>query len=99
MRGDILKVIPDRAISFEVFSDDFEEMRRQACQITHWGRKVYVKIPVTNSEGKCSTQLVRELAGTGVRLNVTAVLTLDQVTRIAGALAGGPPAVKAGYSL
>src|ERR1044072_3519197 len=69
---DILKAIPDRPISFEVFSDDFEEMRRQACKITHWGPNVYVKIPVTNSEGKCAAALVRELAATGVRLNVTA---------------------------
>jgi transaldolase len=90
---DIVKAIPDRPISFEVFSDDFDEMRRQACKIARWGPNVYVKIPVTNSEGKCAAALVRELAGSGVRVNVTAVLTLEQVSRIAEALAGGPASV------
>lgn len=90
---DILKAIPDRPISFEVFSDDFGEMRRQAYKIARWGPNVYVKIPVMNSEGKCAAALVRELASSGVRVNVTAVLTLDQVSRIAEALAGGAASV------
>src|SRR5262245_39368205 len=90
---DILKAIPDRPISFEVFSDDFAEMRRQACKIARWGSNVYVKITVTTSEDQCATSLVRDLAGSGIKLNVTAVLTLDQVSRIAEALAGGAPSV------
>jgi len=90
---EILRDIPDRPISFEVFSDDFEEMRQQACRIAGWGGNVYVKIPVTNSAGTDAAGLVRELAETGVKVNVTAVLTLDQVTRMVEALAGGPPAL------
>jgi transaldolase len=89
----ILEAIPNRPISLEVFSDDFADMRRQACKISRWGENVYVKIPVTNSEGKCAAPLVHELACSGVRLNITAVLTLDQVERIATAVGAGPAAV------
>jgi transaldolase len=89
---DILCAIPDRPISFEVFSDDFAEMRRQAHKIATWGRNVYVKIPVTNTRGESSVELVRDLARAGVKLNVTALLTLDQVREVSAALAGGPPA-------
>ncbi len=90
---EILEAIPDRPISFEVFSDEFEEMRRQACKISRWGDNVYVKIPVTNSQGKSAEPLIRELAASGVKLNVTAILPLDQVRRITDCLAGGPPSV------
>jgi transaldolase len=89
---DILCAIPDRPISFEVFSDDFAEMRRQAHTIATWGRNVYVKIPVTNTRGESSVELVGDLARAGVKLNVTALLTLDQVREVSAALAGGPPA-------
>jgi transaldolase len=89
----VLKAIPDRPISFEVFSDDFVEMRRQAVRIAGWGENVYVKIPVTNTPGQSSAPLIRDLAGSGLKLNVTAVFTLRQVWEVTRALAGGPPAV------
>ena len=75
---DILDAIKDRPISFEVFSDDFAEMDRQAREIASWGKNVYVKIPVTNTEGKPSYELVKKLSGAGIKLNVTAVFTLEQ---------------------
>jgi transaldolase len=89
---DILQAIPDRPISFEVFSDDFDEMAYQARKITKWGVNVYVKIPVTNTRRESSVQLIRTLAQAGVKLNVTALLTVDQVRDVSAALAGGPPA-------
>ena len=88
----VLAAIPDRPISFEVFSDDFCEMERQAIEISQWGPNVYVKIPITNTRGEDSVDLCRRLAGRGLKLNVTALLTLDQVRKAAAALAGGPPA-------
>lgn len=89
---DILRAIPDRPISFEVFSDDFEEMRRQARKIAYWGDNVYVKIPVTSTRSESSVDLIRDLTRIGVKLNVTALLTLDQVREVSAALAGGAPA-------
>jgi transaldolase len=89
---DILRAIPDRPISFEVFSDDFEEMRRQALLIASWGPNVYVKIPVTNTERQSSTPLIGELAKKGVRLNITALMTLDQVRDVSGAIGRHAPA-------
>jgi transaldolase len=88
----VLAAIPDRPISFEVFSDEFEEMERQAQEIAQWGPNVYVKIPITNTHGESSVELCRRLADAGLKLNVTALLTLDQVREITGALAGGAPA-------
>jgi transaldolase len=88
----VLAAIPDRPISFEVFSDEFSEMERQAIEISQWGSNVYVKIPITNTRGENSVDLCRRLAGRGLKLNVTALLTLDQVRKAAAALAGGPPA-------
>lgn len=88
---DILATIPDRPISLEVFSDEFPEMAVQARRIAGWGDNVYVKIPVTNTRGESSADLVRSLAADGIKLNVTALLTLDQVHRVSDALAGGPP--------
>src|SRR6266550_7659721 len=76
---EILDAIPDRPISFEVFSDQFDEMERQAREIATWGDCVYVKIPVTNTRREPSYDLVRRLAHEGVKLNITAILTLDQV--------------------
>jgi transaldolase len=90
---DILQAIPDRPISFEVFSDDFTEMARQARKIAGWGENVYVKIPVTNTQGESSATLVHDLAREGVKLNVTALTALDQVREMSAALAGGPPAI------
>jgi transaldolase len=90
---EILQAIPDRPISFEVFSDEFGEMERQARKIARWGENVYVKIPVTNTLGESSTKLVHDLAQAGVKLNVTALTALDQVRDASAALAGGPPAI------
>lgn len=89
---DILSAIPDRPISFEVFADDFDEMERQAERIATWGDNVYVKIPVTNTQGETCAPLVRRLAGRGVKQNVTALMTLAQVHAITDALAEGPAA-------
>ena len=89
---DILREIPDRPISLEVFADDFTEMKRQARKIATWGDNVYVKIPVTNTLGESSDKVVSALARSGVKVNVTALLTLDQVRDMSAALGGGPPA-------
>ena len=90
---DILKSITEKPISFEVFSDEFPEMRRQAMKIKDWGKNVYVKIPITNTRGESSLPLVRELAREGVRLNITAIFTEEQVTGVAQALNPKVPAV------
>lgn len=86
----ILEVITDRPISLEVFSDDFDEMERQAREIASWGSNLYVKIPVTDTRGRKSTELVRTLAHDGLKLNVTAITTLEQVKEVAAAMANGP---------
>lgn len=90
---EVLAKITDKPISFEVFADDFAEMKRQALEIAGWGRNVYVKIPVTNSLGQSSYELVQELAHRDVKLNVTAILTLKQVFQTAQALKGGAPSI------
>lgn len=89
---DIVEAIPDRPISFEVFADEFDEMERQGEKIATWGENVYVKIPVTNTRGESSAPLVRRLAGRGVKQNVTALMTLQQVEEVAAALSDGPAA-------
>lgn len=89
---DILSVIKDRPISFEVFSDDFNEMHEQALEIARWGSNVYVKIPVTNTKGQSACDLIRHLAKKGVKQNVTALMTLDQVKDVTQALSEGPSA-------
>ena len=83
--------IPDRPISFEVFSDDFDDMEREALTIAGWGDNLYVKIPVTNTAGESTAPLLRRLAGQGVKLNVTAVFTAAQVSPVVAALADAPP--------
>jgi len=90
---EILDVVHDRPISFEVFADEFCEMERQARQIAGWAENVYVKIPVTNTRRESSLELANVLSQSGVKVNVTAVLTLDQVRKSAAALAGGAPAL------
>lgn len=90
---DVLSSIKDKPISFEVFADDFKEMKRQALEIAKWGSNVYVKIPITNSEGQSSIPLIKELSSQGVRLNVTAILTLQQVVETVAALTGGAPSI------
>jgi transaldolase len=89
---DVLAVIRDRPISFEVFADEFPEMERQAHKIAGWGDNVYVKIPVTNTRAEPSLDLICRLAHSGVKVNVTALLALDQVREVVGALAGSAPA-------
>ena len=89
---DIVRAIPDRPISLEVFSDDFGEMATQARRIASWGENIYVKIPVTNTRGESSVPLVRSLAAAGVKQNVTALMTLAQVRDVAEALGRGPSA-------
>lgn len=88
---DILDLIPDRPISFEVFSDDLEEMGRQARRIASWGENVYVKIPITNTRGESALDLARRLTRDGIRINVTAMFSLAQVRAAVEAVAGGAP--------
>jgi len=87
---EIVSAIPDRPISFEVFSDEFADMERQANEIASWGAHVYVKIPVTNTRGEPAYGLIRRLSKAGVKLNVTALMTLEQVRDVSAGLAGGP---------
>jgi transaldolase len=89
---EVLHAIPDRPISFEVFSDEFAEMERQAHEIASWGENVYVKIPVTNTRRESACDLIRRLSHTGVKINVTALLSLGQVRDVAVAVACGAPA-------
>ena len=89
---EVLRAIPDRPISFEVFSDEFAQMEQQAHRIAAWGDNVYVKIPVTNSRGEPAYDLVRRLSAASVRVNVTAVFTLGQVGALVPCLAGGADA-------
>jgi transaldolase len=87
---DVLKVIKDKPISFEVFSDDFGEMEGQAKEIASWGKNVAVKIPITNTRKESSVELVAKLSKANVRVNVTAMMTLDQVMTVVPSLAVGP---------
>jgi transaldolase len=89
---EVLEAIQDRPISFEVFADEFDEMECQAKQIAAWGPNVYVKIPVTNTKGEPALELIARLSHAGVKVNVTALLSLDQVRDVSEALAGGAPA-------
>ena len=88
---EIIKAIPNRPISFEVLSDDFDVMERQAREIATWGSQVYVKIPITNTRREPSYALMEKLSKAGVRINATALMTLDQVKKVAECVAGGPP--------
>jgi transaldolase len=89
---ELLECVTDRPISFEVFSDDFDEMGRQARRIASWADNVYVKIPITNTEGTSSLELARRLTDEGVKINITALMTNRQVEAAADALEGGSPA-------
>jgi transaldolase len=89
----VLEHVTDKPISFEVFSDDFPEMRRQALKIRDWQENVYVKIPITNTRGESALSLIADLAGEGVKVNVTAILTLQQVEGVAGSLKKEIPSV------
>lgn len=89
---EVLTHITDRPISFEVFSDEFDEMERQAKLIAGWGSNVYVKVPVTNTRNESSVPLIRRLSASGVKLNVTALMTVEQVRVVSDALGGATPA-------
>jgi transaldolase len=88
---EVLSRIPDRPISFEVFSDDLDEMERQAREISMWGEHVYVKIPVTNTKRIPTYDLIHRLSHDGVKVNVTALMTLEQVRKVVNAVMGGSP--------
>ena len=90
---DAIAAVSGRPISFEIFADDFDAMKAQAREIATWGPNVYVKIPVTNSVGEFTGSVISSLSAAGVKLNVTAVMTLEQVDDIATALAPDVPAV------
>ena len=90
---EIVAAVPNKPISFEVFSDDFKEMERQAKQIASWGENVYVKIPITNTKGESSIPLIKKLVACQIKVNVTAILTLEQVKAVARALSPKVPSV------
>jgi transaldolase len=85
----VVRAIPEKPISFEVFSDEFAQMERQAREIATWGRDVYVKIPVTNTQGESTRPLIERLAAEGIKLNVTALMTVSQVREVSAALKDG----------
>jgi transaldolase len=89
----LLERITDRPICFEVFADEHGEMVRQARLIASWASNVYVKVPVTDTRGSSTAAVVRELAASGVHLNVTALMTIPQVEVVSAALVGGPAAI------
>jgi transaldolase len=88
---EVLREIKDKPISFEIFSDDFEEMKRQALEIASWADNIYVKIPITSSVGDSTVQVVEFLVKNGVKVNVTALLTLDQVHSVVQVLDSDVP--------
>ena len=90
---EVLRAVPDRPVSFEVFADEFDEMETQALEINSWGPNVNVKIPVTNTRRQFAGPLIRRLSEAGVQLNITAVLTLDQVKGVTDHLSGNTPAI------
>ena len=79
---DVLSIIKDKPISFEVFSDDFDEMEQQALEISKWGSNVNIKIPITNTKGISSARLIKKLSLAGVKINATAIMTIDQVKSV-----------------
>jgi len=88
----VLESVTEKPLSLEVFSDDFEDMERQALKIASWGKNVYVKIPITNTRGESAAPLVKRLSGQGVKTNVTAMMTLEQTDHILPALQACPAA-------
>jgi transaldolase len=88
---DILKLIKDKPISFEVFSDDFYEMERQALEIASWASNVYVKIPITNTKKETCYRTIKKLSKNNVKLNITAIMTLGQVKEIVSVLQPNVP--------
>ena len=87
---DILTHIKDKPISFEVFSDEFDEMEKQALEIGSWADNIYVKIPITNTKAESSVDLIDRLSSANVKINVTAMMTVNQVKSVLDALSKGP---------
>ena len=90
---DVLSEIKTMPISFEVFTDDFESMERQAREIGSWGDNVFIKIPITNTKGEPSYELIKKLSNDGMKLNVTAILTLEQIENVAKSINEKTPAI------
>jgi transaldolase len=88
-RGMVEKM-PDRPISFEVFADEFDEMERQSMEITTWGENVYVKIPITNTKSESTVPLIKRLRGEGVKINITALMTVEQTRHLIDGMGDGP---------
>jgi transaldolase len=88
-----LQMIPDAPVSFEVFSDDFNAMEREARKIAGWGKNVYVKIPITNTKGESSAALIKKLSHDGLKLNITAIMTAEQVETVAAVLSASTPSI------
>ncbi len=89
---DVIAAVPDRPISFEVFSDDLEEMYTQAMEIASWGANINIKVPVTNTQNEFAGGLIKKLSAQGIFVNVTALMTLDQVNKVMDCLQGNAPA-------
>jgi transaldolase len=89
---EVINAVPDRPISFEVFSDDFEEMYTQAMEIASWGTNVNIKVPVTNTENAFAGELIGKLSSQGIFVNVTALMTIVQVNKVMDCLQGDTPA-------
>jgi transaldolase len=89
----VLEAVDGKQVSFEVFSDEFDDMERQARVISGWAENVYTKVPVTNTRGESSGDLIRKLAADGVMLNVTALMTPAQAAEVGACLEGGPPSI------
>lgn len=90
---EVLSLIPDRPVSLEVFADDFDEMIAQGRTIARWGKNVNIKIPVSDTKGNFAGPVIKELAASGVVLNVTAIMTVDQVKKVAECLNPDVPAI------
>jgi transaldolase len=90
---DILSTIKEKPISFEVFSDDFDDMEKQAMEIASWADNVYVKIPITNTKKQNSAKLIKRLSEKKVKLNITAIMTLDQVKTVLSVLDNKVPSI------
>ena len=89
----VLAAVPDRPVSLEVFADEFDEMEAQALEIASWGDNVNIKIPITNTRGESSAALINKLAHKGVSLNITAIMTTEQVREVADNLSPDTPAI------
>ena len=90
---EVLSHISEAPISFEVFSDDIEEMEKQARKIADWGKNVYIKIPITNTKGESTAAIVKSLSAEGVQLNITAIFTIEQVTETVNNLSASTPSI------